>query len=88
VRRVAESEGVALNQLVKVAVAGKLLALRTEDYFRERVARASHKPRSCLAANRHSRGPTPMMGHRLRAGMRRLGRQDVPAFWTWRWPAV
>lgn len=35
-RRVSESEGVALNQFINVAVAEKLSALRTEDYFRER----------------------------------------------------
>jgi hypothetical protein len=40
-RRIAESEGVALNQLINVAVAEKLSALRTEDYFRERAARAN-----------------------------------------------
>jgi len=40
-RRVAESEGVALNQFINVAVAEKLSALRTEDYFRERAARGS-----------------------------------------------
>ena len=38
-RRVAESEGVALNQFIDVAVAEKLSALRTEDYFRERAGR-------------------------------------------------
>jgi hypothetical protein len=42
-RRVAESEGVAANQLINVAVAEKLSAPRTEDYFRERAARASVK---------------------------------------------
>jgi len=40
-RRVAASEGVALNQLINVAVAEKLSALRTEDYFRERAGQAS-----------------------------------------------
>jgi len=39
-RRVSESEGVALNQLINVAVAEKLSALRTEQYFRERAGRA------------------------------------------------
>ena len=39
-KRVAESEGVALNQLINVAVAEKLSALRTEEYFRERSRRA------------------------------------------------
>ena len=38
-RRVAEEEGVALNQLINVAVAEKLSALRTVEYFRERAAR-------------------------------------------------
>ena len=38
-RRVSESEGVALNQLINVAVAEKLSALRTEQYFRERSGR-------------------------------------------------
>jgi hypothetical protein len=39
-RRVSEAEGVALNQFINVAVAEKLSALRTEDYFRERAGRA------------------------------------------------
>jgi len=39
VRKLAQSEGVALNQFINVAVAEKLSALRTEDYFRERAAR-------------------------------------------------
>ena len=37
-RKAAELEGVALNQLINVAVAEKVSALRTEEYFRERVA--------------------------------------------------
>jgi hypothetical protein len=39
-RKVADNEGVALNQLINMAVAEKLSALRTEDFFRERVLRA------------------------------------------------
>jgi hypothetical protein len=39
-RKVAETEGVALNQFINVAVAEKLSALRTETYFAERAARA------------------------------------------------
>ena len=38
-RRVSETEGVALNQFINVAVAEKLSALRTEEYLRERGAR-------------------------------------------------
>jgi hypothetical protein len=39
-RKVADSEGVALNQLINVALAEKVSALRTEEYFRERALRA------------------------------------------------
>ena len=39
-RRVSETEGVALNQFINVAVAEKLSALRTADYFEERGTRA------------------------------------------------
>ena len=38
VRKLASAEGVAVNQLIDVAVAEKLSALRTERYFAERVA--------------------------------------------------
>ena len=37
---VAKAEGTTLNQFINVAVAEKLSALRTEDYFRERRLRA------------------------------------------------
>jgi hypothetical protein len=40
-RQTAEAEGVALNQLINVAVTEKLSALRTEKYFTERARRAS-----------------------------------------------
>jgi hypothetical protein len=39
-RRLADDEGVALNQLINVALAEKLSALRTESFFRERADRA------------------------------------------------
>ncbi|NKQ37319.1 MAG: hypothetical protein HF973_17100 [Chloroflexi bacterium] len=38
-RRVAKEEGTSINQLINVAVAEKLAALRTESYFRERMNR-------------------------------------------------
>jgi hypothetical protein len=38
-RELAAVEGVALNQLINVAVAEKLSALRTESYFAARAAR-------------------------------------------------
>ena len=41
-RRAAESEGVALNQLITIALAEKISAMRTEQYFTERAMRADH----------------------------------------------
>jgi hypothetical protein len=38
-RKLAESEGVALNQFINVALAEKLAAMRTAAYFRERGSR-------------------------------------------------
>jgi len=63
-RRVAESEGVALNQLINVAVAEKLSALRTEDYFRERASRGNLGKAKRLL-KRAGRGGTPVAGDEL-----------------------
>jgi hypothetical protein len=40
-RKAAYGEGVALNQLINVAVAEKVSALRTQAYFQERARRAN-----------------------------------------------
>jgi hypothetical protein len=60
-KRVAESEGVALNQLINVAVAEKLSALRTEEYFRERSSRASIAQAKRIL-RRAGRGNPPVSG--------------------------
>ena len=60
-RRVAQSEGVALNQLINVAVAEKLSALRTEEYFRERSDRAS-MGRAKRILGRAGKGKPPLPG--------------------------
>ena len=60
-RRVAEHEGVALNQLINVAVAEKLSALRTEEYFRERAARANIKKAKQIL-KRAGKGTPPVPG--------------------------
>src|SRR5207253_8705934 len=39
--RLAKAEGTTLNQFINVAVAEKIAALRTADFFRERAARAN-----------------------------------------------
>jgi hypothetical protein len=49
-RKAAELEGVALNQLINVAVAEKVSALRTEEYFRERGRRADRAEKSLFLA--------------------------------------
>ena len=54
----AESEGVALNQLINVAVAEKLSALRTEDYFSQRAARAN-LPKALKILKRAGAGNPP-----------------------------
>ena len=61
VRKLAEQEGVALNQLINVAVAEKLSALRTADFFAERAARADI-PAALAILDRAGRGQPPMKG--------------------------
>src|SRR5258708_26074779 len=58
-RKAAESEGVALNQLINVAVAEKVSALRTEKYFRERSRRAD-RAETLRILERAGKGNSPM----------------------------
>ena len=64
-RRVAEAEGVALNQFINVAVAEKLSALRTEEYFRERSQRGS-VPKAKRILRRTGKGNAPEAGDEIR----------------------
>jgi hypothetical protein len=63
-RRIAEDEGVALNQLINVAVAEKLSALRTERYIEERASRANI-PKALKTLRRAGVGRPPMKGDEL-----------------------
>ena len=63
-RKLAQTEGVALNQLINVAVAEKLSALRTESYFAERARRAS-VPKALKILKRAGVGNPPMKGDEL-----------------------
>jgi len=63
-RKLAESEGVALNQLINVAVAEKLSALRTETYFAERAARAD-VPKALSILRKAGAGGKPVKGDEL-----------------------
>lgn len=74
-RRVAQAEGVALNQFINVALAEKLSALRTASYFAERAARAD-VAKALAILDRAGRGNKPMPGDELRAKPRR---QRMPA---------
>lgn len=63
-KRVAEAEGVALNQFINVAVAEKVSALRTEDYFRERSSRA-RIGKATRILKKAGRGKPPVAGDEL-----------------------
>lgn len=63
-RKLAEEEGVALNQLINVALAEKLSALRTESYIAERAARADI-PKALRILARAGRGRPPVKGDEM-----------------------
>ena len=64
-RAVAAAEDTTLNQFINVAVAEKLAALRTEQYFRERTARAD-TPAALKILDRLGLGNAPRAGDRVR----------------------
>jgi hypothetical protein len=63
-RKLAEAEGVALNQFINVAVAEKLSALRTESYLSERAGRAD-LGKALQILTRAGAGNKPMQGDEL-----------------------
>ena len=63
-RKAAESEGVALNQLITLALAEKVSAMRTEEYFEERARRADPERVSRILARVGKRNP-PVEGDEL-----------------------
>jgi hypothetical protein len=63
-RKLAEAEGVALNQLINVAVAEKVSALRTESYIAERATRAD-VPKALRVLKRAGVGRPPMKGDEM-----------------------
>jgi hypothetical protein len=63
-RKAAESEGVALNQLINVALAEKVSALRTEEYFQERIRRAD-RAETLRILERAGKGNPPIKGDEL-----------------------
>jgi hypothetical protein len=69
-RKLAADEGVALNQLINVAVAEKISALRTESYIAERAARAD-VPKALRVLKRAGVGRPPIEGDTLRKARRK-----------------
>ena len=65
-RKVAKAEGVAVNQLINVAVAEKVSALRTEEYFAERAARGDLK-KALQLLRRTGKDSPPLPGDELSA---------------------
>jgi hypothetical protein len=63
-RKLAESEGVALNQLINVALAEKISTLRTEQYFQERAGRANRRETLRILARAGRKNP-PVEGDEL-----------------------
>lgn len=73
-RRLAQADGVALNQFINVAVAEKVSALRTEGFLKERADRADI-PKALSVLRRAGVGRTPMAGdERPKGTHRRKGR--------------
>ena len=77
-RKAAESEGVALNQLINVAVAEKVSALRTEEYFQERIRRAD-RAKTLRIVDRAGKGNPPREGDELPRGWAGGGGAAHPA---------
>lgn len=63
-RKLAAKEGVALNQLINVALAEKLSALRTQSYFAARAERAD-VPKALAILKRAGVGKPPMKGDEI-----------------------
>jgi hypothetical protein len=84
-RKAAESEGVALNQLINVALAEKVSALRTEEYFQERVRRAN-RSETLRILDRAGKGNPPREGDEIphewegAKGTGKTGQKATPRF--------
>jgi len=63
-RKAAEQEGIAVNQLINIALAEKISAMRTEEFFRERARRAS-RARTLQILARAGKGNPPVPGDEL-----------------------
>ena len=76
-RKLAQSEGVAVNQLINVAVAEKLSALRTVEHFR-RMASEGDVKRALKILSRAGAGNPPMAGDELPSTSMKVVRRRRP----------
>ncbi len=76
-KRAAKSQGVALNQLVNMAVAQMVSTLEAAQYFRERGRRANRKETLKILAEAGA-GITPVPGDKL-PGLRTRRARQKPA---------
>jgi hypothetical protein len=60
-KKVAKAEGVAVNQLINVAIAEKVSAMRTAEYFAERAAKGDIK-KGLQVLKRAGKGHPPVAG--------------------------
>lgn len=63
-RKAAEAEGVALNQLITLALGEKVSAMRTKEYFEERARRANSTKVNRILG-RVGKGNPPIEGDKL-----------------------
>ena len=63
--RLAKAEGTTLNQFINVAVAEKVAALRTADFFRDR-ARRANVPAALALLNKLGNDDPPRAGDELK----------------------
>jgi HicB family len=63
-RKAAEAEGIALNQLITLALAEKVSVMRTEEFFEERARRADPAKVNRILA-RMGKGNPPVEGDEL-----------------------
>ncbi|HYL64716.1 MAG TPA: toxin-antitoxin system HicB family antitoxin [Candidatus Methylomirabilis sp.] len=66
-RKAAETDGIALNQLIMLALAEKVSAMRTEEFFEER-ARHADPRRVDRILSRLGKGNPPIPGDELPPG--------------------
>jgi hypothetical protein len=75
-RKAAEAEGVALNQLINVAIAEKVSALRTIDFFRNVASRGNPKE-ALRVLERLGVGNAPMPGDEMRGNKAKRKRKPM-----------